>query len=120
MVTIKRECSLCQEESLWSSQPIVKDAMPAGNLEISAGICFTALPMINKTLRFFEHVNMLAIGSLSYYDNQSTCKYLHPTINHLYKMKKAKLINELKQLPDDLVIIIIIIIIIFYFRQWSI
>ena len=39
MVTFKRECSRCQEKTVWSSQPIVKDAMPAGNLEISAGIC---------------------------------------------------------------------------------
>ena len=101
MVTFKRECSRCQEKTVWSSQPIVKDAMPAGNLEISAGICFTALP-INKALRFFEHVNIQGISSSTYYDNQS--RYLHPTINHLYKLKKAKLINELKQLPGGLVL----------------
>ena len=84
--------------------------MPAGNLEISAGICYTALPMTNKALRIFDHVNILGIGSLTYQDNQSTCKYLHPTIDHhplspsRYKLKNVKLINELIQLPGGLVL----------------
>ncbi|KAK7502895.1 hypothetical protein BaRGS_00005844 [Batillaria attramentaria] len=79
-VQILQQClgQHCGKSRTWSSQPIIRFNLPAGNLLISTGILFSGgIP--SKILQFMAHINMATISDDTFFDHQAA--YLQPMVD---------------------------------------
>ena len=64
-IAVKQQCSHCEHQRQWTSQPHIKDT-PAGNILLSAAILFSgATP--GKVLRMLNHMKVACFTDRTFY-----------------------------------------------------
>jgi len=90
-LSIKQECSQCNNKFVWESQPYIQN-IPAGNLLTSATILYSgSLP--SKALRIFKTLNCATKSRKTFFRHQK--KYLHPAIHVTWEKNKFLLLIKL-------------------------
>ena len=88
---IIQTCDDCESESIWDSQPFVRD-IPAGNILMSSSILFSGcLP--KKSLRIFNHMGCTAISNRTFFEHQKT--YLLPSIFYTWDKYQQAFFSQL-------------------------
>ena len=97
---ITRKCDLCDTQSIWESQPTIKN-IPAGNLLLLAAILYSGASP-TKSLRLFQHMNCEVISIRTFFEHQQ--QYLHPTVRSMWLRNQSELLANLKREGDPLVV----------------
>lgn len=93
MLKVQTECINGHTSLNWTSQPIVGDRMPAGNLLCSAAVLFSG-QNYSSAARYAELLNLQFIGQTAFYKIQRN--YLVPVINDCWIKERESVIAELK------------------------
>ena len=94
-IRLSKCCPRCEEKWEWESQPLVGNAVAAGNLVISAAILFHGL-CPTKVLRMLKGANIAAHCIASYHNHART--YLHTTIWQYWCGMREDVVAELAEI----------------------
>ena len=64
-IFIEQQCSHCEHQRQWTSQPHIKD-IPAGNILLSAAILFSGATL-GKVLRMLNHMKVACFTDRTFY-----------------------------------------------------
>ena len=93
LLKIASTCESCKEKFNWSSQPMLLNKFPAGNLLLSFAI-LTAGSSAKKILLVFRHMNLLVYSEFTYYYHQK--HLLIPSIVKYWRSYQAKMLESLR------------------------
>lgn len=97
---IEQQCSVCDNNFTWDSQPFVKN-QPVGNILLSASILFSgATP--TKVLHVLDNMGCVTISQRTFFQHQRN--YLHPTISAVWENHQAMLLSQLRREKRPLII----------------
>lgn len=98
LAVVNQVCSLCGEESDWSSQPLLKETA-AGNILLSAGILFSgSLP--SKALRMLKMIGVQVFSPQTYFRHQRM--YLHQAVRAVWDRQQRQLLASAD--PDGMLL----------------
>ena len=99
-VAVKQQCSHCEHQRQWTSQPHIKDT-PAGNILLSAAILFSeATP--GKVLRMLNHMKVACFTDRTFYYDQK--RYLQPAVISVWGTKHSALLAQCRVAETPLII----------------
>jgi len=94
-LSIKQECSQCNNKYVWESQPYIQN-IPAENFLTSTAILYSgSLPA--KALRIFKTLNCATISRKTFFSHQKN--NLHPASHVTWEKNQLLLLNKVYEKP---------------------
>ena len=90
-LAVSQECHHCLYKRKWHSQPMIKN-FPAGNLHLSAAICFTG-SSFTSIKKVANALHLEIISESTYYEHVS--RFLQPGIVWHWRMHQAALLQQM-------------------------
>lgn len=99
-VSVAQVCTSCGHSRTWTSQPFVAN-VPAGNISLSAAICFTggSFSHINK---FLTALQLESISETTFHSHAR--QFLQPTVFSLWKDSQAELLKDICERPGEIIL----------------